>query len=138
MPGHAPDHSYRVFIMTGRFFKSMPISSDLLRKKGTDKMLLKNVYCLTTFYLYLFLKNVYCLNEMAGFHHTFLDFEKTLEAKAGAWKGFLNNQYEISKDYIDKCIRNKKLYYRHTKLYHDNSKFLSAIKNIDTNGLWYL
>jgi hypothetical protein len=122
MPGHSPDHSYRLFIMTGRFFKSMPISSDLLRKKGTDRMLSTSIYC---------------LKETAGFHHTFLDFENTLSGKAGAWKGFTNNQYEISKEYIDKCIKNKRLYYRHTKLYLDNNKFLKSINDIDTTGLWY-
>jgi hypothetical protein len=119
----SPNFSYRVFIMTGRYFKAMPFSSDYLRKKGYSGMLAKEIYC---------------LKETMGFHHSWLEYQKNSEQKKNAFIGYVNNQKAVSQNYFEKCIKDKKLYYINSKLYVDNKKkFLGSIQNLDIPELWY-
>ena len=53
----APDYSYRVFVMTGKYFNELKISSDKLRKLGESGALINQIYCLDGF---------------SGFHHSWL------------------------------------------------------------------
>ncbi|UHA72259.1 hypothetical protein [Paenibacillus sp. 481] len=119
----SPHWSYRVNIMTGRFFKSMPFTSDYLRKKGIAESLTHDIYC---------------LEEPVGFHHSWLEYQKTAVDKLKAFEANLKNKVESQEDYINQCINHKKLYYLDSELYVDNEKsFLGAIKQVDTTGLWY-
>lgn len=51
------NYSYRIFLMTGRKFKKLGMTSDELRKKGESGRL-KN--------------EIYCYEKFAGFHHSWL------------------------------------------------------------------
>lgn len=119
----APDWSYRIFIMTGRFFRSMPFTSDYLRKKGIAGGLSSDFYC---------------LNEFSGFHHSWLEYKNTAFQKLKAFEANVEDKGIINAGYIDKCLRNKKLYYIDSELYSDDNKnFLSAVHKLDTQDLWY-
>ncbi|AIQ14598.1 glycosyltransferase family 17 protein [Paenibacillus durus] len=119
----APHWSYRVFAMTGRFFKSMPYSSDYLRKKGIAEGLYKDIFC---------------LEEPVGFHHSWLEYPKTALPKLQAFAANVKDKSIVNEDYIKQCLNDKKLYYLDTELYVDNHKaFLTALQEIQTADLWY-
>ena len=65
-----PDYSYRVFLMSGEYFKKNSVNVDQLRKAGERGDLEKTVKCFP---------------EFAGFHHSWLGDEKFLLAKLGAY-----------------------------------------------------
>lgn len=118
----APHWSYRVFIMTGRYFKSMPFSADYLRKKG---------------FWGGFQDNIYCLEEPAGFHHSWLDHTKTAGPKLQAFFDNVGDKGIMNETYIQKCIDEKRLDYMDTDIYIDNEKpFLDAVKELRTSDLW--
>ncbi|MNI14663.1 hypothetical protein D3C73_679350 [compost metagenome] len=119
----APHWSYRVFAMTGRFFRSMPFSGDYLRKKGIAEGLYQDIYC---------------LEEPAGFHHSWLDYRQTALPKLQAFAANVKDKSIVNEDYIKQCLDDKKLYYLDTELYVDNEKsFLPALKDIQTADLIY-
>jgi hypothetical protein len=119
----APNYCYRIFIMTGRYFKLMPFTSDFLRKCGFENRLVNNIYK---------------LNEFAGFHHSLLDYKNTFQVKRNAYRCNTDDKTGLSEDYAEVCIKNKRLFHNHTKLYVDNRKnFLQSLKEIDTEGLFY-
>ncbi len=51
------NYSYRIFLMTGKKFNNLSITSDQLRKKGESGRLVNEVYC---------------YDKFAGFHHSWL------------------------------------------------------------------
>lgn len=109
--------------MTGRYFKSMPFSSDYLRKKGIAEALYQDIYC---------------LEEPAGFHHSWLEYQKTALPKLQAFAANVEDKSILNADYIDQCLHDKKLYYIDTELYVDNSKsFLSSLQELEIEDLWY-
>ncbi|SDG48835.1 Glycosyltransferase family 17 [Fontibacillus panacisegetis] len=119
----APHWSYRVFAMTGRFFRSMPFSGDYLRKKGIAEGLYQDIYC---------------LEEPAGFHHSWLDYRQTALPKLQAFAANVKDKSIVNEDYIKQCLDDKKLYYLDTELYVDNEKsFLPALQDIQTADLIY-
>ncbi|WP_430110082.1 hypothetical protein [Paenibacillus sp. B1-33] len=119
----APHWSYRVFAMTGRFFRSMPFSADYLRKKGIAEGLYQDIYC---------------LEEPVGFHHSWLEYPKTALPKLQAFAANVKDKSIVSEEYIKKCLDDKKLYYLDTELYVDNDKtFLAALQDVQTEDLWY-
>ncbi|WP_145336691.1 hypothetical protein [Paenibacillus xylanexedens] len=119
----APDWSYRVYAMTGRFFRSMPFSGDYLRKKGISEGLYQDIYC---------------IEEPAGFHHSWLDYRQTALPKLQAFSANVKDKSIVSEDYINQCLNDKKLYYLDTELYLDNEKsFLPALQELQTGDLFY-
>lgn len=64
------NYSHRVFIMTGRHFRSLKCSPDQLRKAGEAGELVDKVHCLDGF---------------AGFHHSWIGNVDTLMAKLAAY-----------------------------------------------------
>lgn len=116
-----PDFAYRVYIMTGRYFRTMPFSPDYLRKRGIEGG---------------FLNEIPCLETPMGFHHSWLEPDKNALAKLQAFQANVADQSMISNDYINQCINDKKLHYLDAELQLDNSRpFLSALNDIDLNGL---
>ena len=65
-----PDYSYRVFLMTGKYFNERKINSDNLRKAGERGDLVDSVYCYP---------------EFAGFHHSWLGDESKAMEKLRAY-----------------------------------------------------
>jgi hypothetical protein len=65
-----PNYSYRVFLMTGEYFKKMQMDSDTLRKMGERGDLINKIRCFP---------------EIAGFHHSWLGDEKFLLQKLKAY-----------------------------------------------------
>lgn len=119
----APHWSYRVFAMTGRFFRSMPFSGDYLRKKGIAEGLYHDIYC---------------LEEPAGFHHSWLDYQQTALPKLQAFAANVKDKSIVNESYIQQCLEHKKLYYLDTELYVDNDKpFLPALQDIPSAELLY-
>ncbi|NEW05817.1 hypothetical protein GK047_07270 [Paenibacillus sp. SYP-B3998] len=119
----APHWSYRVFAMTGRYFKSMPFSSDYLRKKGIAEALRHEIYC---------------LDEPAGFHHSWLDYQKNALPKLQAFAANVKDKSMVHADYIQQCLNDKKLYYLDSELYVDDQKpFLNALQHVQVEDLWY-
>lgn len=119
----APNFSYRLYIMTGKYFNSMPFSSDYLRKKGIAEALKEEVYC---------------AEEFMGFHHSWLEHTTKAFPKLLAFQANAKDKEMISERYVDGCLKAKKLFYLDANLYVDNEKrFLKSIKELDTEGLWY-
>jgi hypothetical protein len=118
-----PDFAFRLFLVSGRYFKTMPFTSDYLRKRGIEGG---------------FLDEIYCPEEPMGFHHSWLDPDEHAFAKLQAFHKNVQDQSMISKDFAGKCIREKKLSYLDAELYIDNQKsFLGALSDMDTSNLWY-
>ncbi|MCM3340539.1 hypothetical protein M3650_18315 [Paenibacillus sp. MER TA 81-3] len=119
----APEWSYRVYAMTGKYFKSMPFLSDYLRKKGIAEALFNDIYC---------------LDEPAGFHHSWLEYQKNAVPKMQAFAANVKDKSIVSADYINQCLHDKKLYYLDTELYVDNDKpFLASLDEVQTEDVWY-
>lgn len=85
------DYSYRLFIMTGKHYKSLNMSIDELRKMGERGLLLGKVYCPDKFY---------------GFHHSWLGDENFILDKLHSYSHeahehnssiLTNNKYDIDK-----------------------------------------
>lgn len=118
----APDCSYRLFVMTGRYFKSMPFTSDFLRKKGIAEALYDVVPCLDFF---------------AGFHHSWVDHLNNGLPKLKAFDANVKDKTILTEEYLEKCIKDKRLHYLDANLYMDDTKkFLTSLDDVDINGLW--
>ncbi|WKB55686.1 hypothetical protein [Eleftheria terrae] len=117
-----PDFSYRVYVMTGRFFKTLPFTPDYLRKRGIEGG---------------FLNEIHCLEEPAGFHHSWLDHQRTALDKLKAFEANVADRSIIDRGYIDRCLQDRRLHYLDARLYIDDGKpFLGALQEMDTAGLW--
>ncbi len=118
----APNCSYRLFVMTGRYFKSMPFTSDFLRKKGIAEAMYDVLPCLDFF---------------AGFHHSWVDHLNNGLPKLKAFDANVKDKTIITEEYLHKCIQDKRLHYLDANLYMDDNKdFLASLKEVNTNNLW--
>jgi hypothetical protein len=128
----APDYSYRVFIMTGKFFKSMKFTSDELRKRGEQGKLYNEIHCLNGFF---------------GFHHSWLGDADFIYQKLNAYahephehdmKIFDQNRNDYNKEYISRCIKQKKSIFPDHKLYvDDNISLMESVLNLRTKNNSY-
>lgn len=131
--GGPPDYSFRTFIMTGRYFKTMDVTSDQLRKMGEHGRLMSTVYCLEGY---------------GGFHHSWLGDAALVASKLKAYSHpaadhdpqlFLSNG-AVNLDYVKWCILNKKSLFPQHELYIDNdANFLESIveaKETKLSGLF--
>lgn len=117
-----PHFSYRLYVMTGRYFKTMPFTPDYLRKRGIEGG---------------FLNEIHCLQEFMGFHHSWLEHDKTAFPKLKAFEANVQDRSIIDPGYAEKCLRDRRLHYLKADLYIDNEKkFLGSLKEMDTSGLW--
>lgn len=97
----APDWSYRVFLMTGKYFNNMNFTHDELRKKGERGNLVNDIYCFP---------------EYAGFHHSWLGDSNFIINKFKSYSHepseFSNrlinsNTQDFDKNFIKYCIDNR-------------------------------
>jgi len=117
-----PNFSYRLYVLTGRYFRTLPFAPDYLRKRGIEGG---------------FLSEIHCLDEPAGFHHSWLEHERTAFKKLQAFAANVEDQSIIDPDYATKCLRDRRLHYLDAELYVDNDKqFLRSLEEMDTTGLW--
>lgn len=126
------DYSYRVFIMTGKKYKSLNITSDRLRKYG-EKGLLKN--------------EIFCPKEVMGFHHSWLGDEKFVANKL---KNYAHSKNDHTSEIfnvdgspkiniIKKLILEKKsLFPGHELIVDNNIEMLDSVKNNLSNYKDYL
>lgn len=113
--GGPKDYSYRVFIMTGKYFKSMTISSDELRKLGEQGKLCNDIYC---------------MEEICGFHHSWLGDENFIINKIKSYSHTEHSKY-ANIDYIKECLKNKKsIFPGHDLIVRDDIEF---IENVEKN-----
>lgn len=123
--GGPKDYSYRMFVMTGKYFKQMKISSDKLRKLGERNKLLDQIYC---------------IDEFCGFHHSWLGDADAVLNKMKAYAHSLNEHTGNSKEYINECIKNGKTFFKGTTLYNDLSiKLLpevESLRNVKPELFW--
>lgn len=99
-PAGPPDYSYRVFIMTGKYFKEMKYTVDQLRKLGEAGKLSSDIYC---------------SSNISGFHHTFLGDDKFIANKIKAYPhapdehhpSLFSSNGEVNMDYLKYCIDNQ-------------------------------
>ncbi len=96
----APDWSYRVFFMTGKYFKGMHMTIDQLRKAGERGQLISEVYCIPKYcgFHHSWVGNVdFIINKFKSYAHNPTDFGKKL---------LINNELNI--EYIRYCIDNNR------------------------------
>lgn len=118
-----PHFAYRLFLMTGRYFKTMPFSPDYLRKRGIEGG---------------FLNEIYCPDEPMGYHHSWLEPDKNALSKLKAFHKNVQDQSMINPEFASNCISQKRLRYLNAELYIDNDKdFLRALSEMDTSNLWF-
>lgn len=113
--GGPDDYSYRMFIMTGKYFKNLQCSSDELRKKGERNQLLDYVYCLP---------------EYCGFHHSWLGDTKAVLNKINAYAHSTSDHKGTSEDYITKCIQNGEAIFEGIELFLDDS--VSLLQEVES------
>lgn len=114
--GGPKDYSYRMFIMTGKYFNHMKVSSDKLRKLGERNQLMDHVYC---------------INEFCGFHHSWLGDADAVMKKMRAYAHALDEHTGSTKEYISECIKKGHAFFEGTTLHHDLSiKLLPEIENL--------
>lgn len=129
----APDYSYRIFIMTGKYFREMSMTSDQLRKAGEQGKLMNEVHC---------------LEEFVGFHHSWLGDVAFIAEKLRSYahapddhgKGLFTGN-SVNMNYLRKCVEERKsIFGPEHELYVDNSKnFLRAVAKLratDNNELF--
>jgi Glycosyltransferase family 17 len=119
-----PDYSYRTFVMTGKRFRELTLTSDQLRKAGEHGELQKEVHC---------------IEEIAGFHHSWLGNEDFIAEKLRAYahapedhgKGLFDGD-AVNMDYLRECIAQKKsIFGPEHELYVDNDKeFLRSVTRL--------
>lgn len=121
--GGAPDYSYRVFIMTGKYFNKMKMTSNELRYLGTHGKLIDEIYC---------------MEEFAGFHHSWLGDEEFIKNKVLSYAHaredhdplLFDNKGSVNVEYIKKCLKEcKSIFGDQHKLHINNSiKMLGAVE----------
>ncbi|MDE1280441.1 hypothetical protein, partial [Vibrio aestuarianus] len=121
--GGPKDYSYRLFIMTGKHYKSLNMSIDELRKMGERGLLQGKVYCPDKFY---------------GFHHSWLGDEAFILGKLQSYchephehnsNILTNNQYDINK--IKVALKNGESIFPEHLLEVSND--IDMLKSIDNN-----
>ena len=91
--GGAADYSYRMFVMTGRYYKNISWSFDELRKKGECGELMNEIHC---------------IDDFIGFHHSWLGDEQFVENKINSYAHVTEHKGLSSKEYIQKCMTEHK------------------------------
>jgi hypothetical protein len=118
-----PHFSYRLFVMTGRYFRTLPFSPDYLRKRGIEGG---------------FRDFIHCPEQVLGFHHSWLDHEQNAFPKLQAFAANVADQSIIDPGYAVRCLNDRRLHYLDAELYVDNDKpFLASLSDTDTSGLWF-
>jgi hypothetical protein len=111
--GGPPQYSYRMFIMTGKCFKTMKLTPDQLRKMGEAGKLYNEVFC---------------LEQPMGFHHSWLGNEEFILTKIKSYAHKEHRKY-ANIDYIKNRIKNNLSIFPGHELKKDNSIILlSAIE----------
>lgn len=127
--GGPPSYSYRTFIMTGRYFKSMYITSDQLRKKGEHGKLFSMVYC---------------LEDIMGFHHSWLGDDRYVAEKLKSYSHdatdhdsrVFSADGSVNVDYIRECIEQKRsVFGPEHELYADHTiNLLESVEKLKHNN----
>ena len=108
------DYSYRMFIMTGKYFKDLTITSDELRKKGEAGELYDKVYL---------------MDEFIGFHHSWLGDTKFVSEKMKAYAHDKEHDERRDDEFIEKCIKNDLSIFPNHKLErNENIKLLLSVE----------
>jgi hypothetical protein len=111
-----PDmYSYRIFVMTGKYFKTMEYSSDYLRKLGENNKLIDSIYC---------------PEEVMGFHHSWLGDEEFIAKKIASYAHVEHNQFN-NIDYIKSCLEQKKsIFPNHTLEIRNDIQLLKSVEDM--------
>lgn len=111
--GGPPNYSYRIFIMTGKYFKNMKFTSDELRKLGEKGSLYNEIYC---------------IDDICGFHHSWLGDENFIFNKIKSYAHTEHSEF-ADIDYIKKCIKEgKSIFPGHKLEIRDDIKFIRSIE----------
>ena len=114
--GGPSDYSYRMFIMTGKYFNNMKMTSDELRKKGERKQLLDDIYC---------------IDEFCGFHHSWLGDAAMVLNKMGAYAHSFGEHLGSTEEYIAECIRKREAFFDGVMLKADSQvKLLPEVEKL--------
>lgn len=117
-----PDFSYRLYVMTGRHFRTMPFTPDYLRKRGIEGG---------------WLGMIPCLPEPMGFHHSWLEHRKNAFPKLKAFEANVADRSLIDPEYAERCLADRRLHYLDAELVVDDTRpFLRALREMDTADLW--
>ena len=109
-------YSYRVFLMTGKHFKSLSISSDVLRKKGESGRLINEVYCHRGY---------------SGYHHSWLGDLKFIKNKI---LSYAHSQHDHDRRLFDKHGNLNELVLK-DKLKNRESLFPNQSLEIDNDAI---
>ena len=111
--GGPKDYSYRMFIMTGKYFNNLSITSDELRKKGEAGELYNKVYL---------------MDEFIGFHHSWLGDTKFVSEKMAAYAHDKEHDNRRDTAFIESCINNNLSIFPNHKLEkNENIKLLLSV-----------
>lgn len=114
--GGPKGYSYRLFVMTGKYFNNMKISSDELRKQGERGELLSQVHL---------------VDKFCGFHHSWLGDASFVMDKLNAYAHNTEEHRGSSMEWIDECIRSGKNVVDGAQLFYDpNIRLLDAVENL--------
>lgn len=117
-----PDFAYRLYVMTGRHFRTMPFTPDYLRKRGIEGG---------------WQEMIPCLPEPMGFHHSWLEHGKNAFPKLKAFEANVGDRSLIDPGYAERCLADRRLHYLDADLFVDDARpFLRALNEMDTAGLW--
>lgn len=117
--GGPEDYSYRMFIMTGKYFNNMKISSDELRKKGESGKLYNEVYQ---------------MDDFIGFHHSWLGDTKFVSEKMEAYAHEKEHDNRRNIEFIKKCIdSNESIFSNHKLGKNENIKLLISVEKYRDN-----
>lgn len=118
--GGPSGYSYRIFVMTGKFFNQMKYTSDELRKLG-EKGALAN--------------DVYCIDKYLGFHHSWLGDEKFILNKINSYAHTEHQQF-ANIDHIRECLKNRQsIFPNHEVEVINDIEFIRTIENIKKDKL---
>ncbi len=107
------DYSYRLFLMTGEYFKKHHINYDRLRKLGENNRITNEIFC---------------FSEFAGFHHSWLGDEKFIAKKLNSYSHIKEHE-DTSAEFIKKCVKEGISLFPGHELKIDNSlNFLPYIR----------
>lgn len=127
--GGPPSYSYRTFIMTGRYFKSMFITSDRLRKKGEHGKLFSTVHC---------------LEDTVGFHHSWLGDDRYVAEKLKSYahdagdhdSRVFSADGSVNMDYVRECIEQKRSVFgpEHELYVNNDINLLESVEKCKLNS----
>lgn len=117
-----PEFAYRLYVMTGRHFRTLPFTLDYLRKRGIEGG---------------WLGVIPCLPEPMGFHHSWLEHRRNAFAKLKAFEANVGDRSIIDPGYAERCLGDRRLHYLDADLVVDDTRpFLRALESMNTADLW--